>query len=319
MDRIFADFGVPDQLKADNGPQFASAEFRAFCERKGVRLVTSSPEHPMSNGLAERFVQTVKNAITKMLRDGRTVWDAIAAVRSTPVSDSLPSPAVLLQGRHLRTDLAMVPSQLKPKVIPPEVVLRQLQKRQETTELNNSHSPSERSSALVVGQRVRAYVSESWRAGVIERICQEPNSYVIKLQDGRIIRRTRQAINLDKSRSERDCPATSSSQQCLPQHRAPVAVAVQPERPIIRPVVPVPEANLAPTSPPAVREQPAARRMSASPFHGWSPRPAQASPANHHDPVGPAATTDAPAGTPRRPGTSRSGRTIKEPSRLGFD
>ena len=46
LDRIFADFGVPEELKTDNGPQFASAELRALCAKKGVRLVTSSPEHP---------------------------------------------------------------------------------------------------------------------------------------------------------------------------------------------------------------------------------------------------------------------------------
>jgi transposase InsO family protein len=48
---------------SDNGTQFASVEFNRFCDKRGVRHVTSRPELPQSNGLAERLIQTVKAAI----------------------------------------------------------------------------------------------------------------------------------------------------------------------------------------------------------------------------------------------------------------
>lgn len=56
---MFAEFGTPEEIKSDNGPQFASQEFKAFCNEKGVQHVTSSPEFPQSNEQAERAIQTV--------------------------------------------------------------------------------------------------------------------------------------------------------------------------------------------------------------------------------------------------------------------
>ena len=53
MDRIFSDFGTPAVMMSDNGPQYGSAQCRAYCKKKGIRHVTSSPEHPQSNGMAE--------------------------------------------------------------------------------------------------------------------------------------------------------------------------------------------------------------------------------------------------------------------------
>jgi hypothetical protein len=53
----------------------------------------------------------------------------------------------------------------------------------------------------MVGQRVRVYVADWWQPGVVEKICPEPSSYIIRLLDGRAFRRTRSAINLDQSTS----------------------------------------------------------------------------------------------------------------------
>ena len=54
--RLFAAYGLPQQLVSDNGPQFTSAEFAVFLRKNGVKHIYSSPYHPSTNGLAERFV-----------------------------------------------------------------------------------------------------------------------------------------------------------------------------------------------------------------------------------------------------------------------
>jgi transposase InsO family protein len=95
MDRFFCDFGLPEVLELDNGSQFASAEFREYCKKINVAQTTSSPEFPQSNGLSERHIQTVKNVLLKMFADGKTLWEALTAIRSTPVSGSLPAPVAL--------------------------------------------------------------------------------------------------------------------------------------------------------------------------------------------------------------------------------
>ena len=48
-----------------NGPAFTRDEFAAFVHSNGIRHLTTAPCHPASNGLAERAVQTLKNALKK--------------------------------------------------------------------------------------------------------------------------------------------------------------------------------------------------------------------------------------------------------------
>ena len=200
MERIFTDFGTPEELMSDNAI-FGSAEFRAFCSSHDVKQVTSSPEFPRSNGLIERHIQTVKERMLKMSEEGKTLCESLTAIRTTPVSSSLPSPAVLLQGRNFRGNLHFNPAALKPQFIPAEVVRENLQQRQSTAAFDHGKAHDSRCSSLMVGQRVRVFVNDWWQPGVVEKVCPEPNSYVIRLRDGRAFRRTRSAINLDQSTS----------------------------------------------------------------------------------------------------------------------
>lgn len=60
---IFSRFGLPQQLVSDNSPQLVSEEFETFMQENGVQHIRSAPYHPASNGLAERFVKTIKQAL----------------------------------------------------------------------------------------------------------------------------------------------------------------------------------------------------------------------------------------------------------------
>ena len=57
---IFARQGIPEELRSDNGPQYASAEFTHFAKEWVFRHTTISPRFPQSNGEAERAVETTK-------------------------------------------------------------------------------------------------------------------------------------------------------------------------------------------------------------------------------------------------------------------
>jgi transposase InsO family protein len=85
MSRFFCDFERPEELELDNGTQFASAEFREYCKKINVIQVTPSPKYAQSNGLVDRHIQTVKNMLLKMFSDGKSLWEALAAIRATPV------------------------------------------------------------------------------------------------------------------------------------------------------------------------------------------------------------------------------------------
>ncbi|XP_053686250.1 uncharacterized protein K02A2.6-like [Sabethes cyaneus] len=90
---IFARHGMPETLVTDNGTQFTSAEFAAYCETNGILHLKTPAYHPQSNGLAERFVDTFKRTMKKISAGGE-------ALRK--------SPAELLLGRKLRTSLDLL-------------------------------------------------------------------------------------------------------------------------------------------------------------------------------------------------------------------
>ena len=107
---IFARHGIPEIVVSDNGPQYTSYEFQEFKSTYDFRHTTSSPYFPQSNGLAERMVKTVKNLIKKT-RDPSL---ALLTYRTTPLTWCKISPAELLMGRRLRTNLPQVNQFLVP-------------------------------------------------------------------------------------------------------------------------------------------------------------------------------------------------------------
>ena len=63
MKSVFARHGIPETVISDNGPAYASNEFKAFAKAYKFQAVTSSPRYPRGNGCAERMVQTVKSIL----------------------------------------------------------------------------------------------------------------------------------------------------------------------------------------------------------------------------------------------------------------
>lgn len=106
LSAIFAIEGIPNTLVSDNGPQLCSQKFEQFCNCIGIRHITTTPFHPASNGLAERFVRTFKTSVQKNIDDNMCVQDAVLKFISTyrfmPNCEGK-SPAELLHNRPVRT------------------------------------------------------------------------------------------------------------------------------------------------------------------------------------------------------------------------
>ena len=60
---LFARFGVPHLLVSDNAPEFSCSELLLWLRAIGCRLLHSPEYRPQSNGLAERAVRTIKDAL----------------------------------------------------------------------------------------------------------------------------------------------------------------------------------------------------------------------------------------------------------------
>ncbi|XP_060543220.1 uncharacterized protein K02A2.6-like [Pantherophis guttatus] len=97
--KLFATHGLPDTLVSDNGPQFTATLFEGYLAGLGIRHALSAPFHPASNGLAERFVRTGKEALSRLDNgDWQARIDQFLAVQhATPCTATGRSPA-----EHLR-------------------------------------------------------------------------------------------------------------------------------------------------------------------------------------------------------------------------
>ena len=125
---IFSVHGVPVSIMADNMP-FNSQRMLSFANDWGFRIVTSSPRYPKSNGMAERYVQTMKLFLKKCEDSGEDVYKSLLAYRETPLSGCNYSPAEMLFNRSLRSNLPITTQTLRPTI---PLLGEQLEHRQAT-------------------------------------------------------------------------------------------------------------------------------------------------------------------------------------------
>nr|XP_054931819.1 uncharacterized protein K02A2.6-like [Dermacentor andersoni] len=118
LHELFCGFEFPETIVSDNGTQFASADFQEYLQRVGTRHVRTAPYHPRSNGLAERFVQTLKGALRKSSRptSPSELADFLLSYRNTPQATSAEAPSLWLLGRRLRTRLDLVRPSVEERV-----------------------------------------------------------------------------------------------------------------------------------------------------------------------------------------------------------
>ena len=179
---VFATHGLPEVIVSDNGTAFTSEEFAAFVRRNGIRHLTSAPYHPASNGLAERAVQTLKNALKKGT-DGVSLETQIARFlfryRITPHSTTGVAPAELLIGRRPRSRLDLLHPDVTDRV-------RQRQAAQKA-----DHDQRCRQRELVEGQTVwvkNHTAGRRWLPGTISKVLGQQRFH-ITLEDGRVVDR----------------------------------------------------------------------------------------------------------------------------------
>ena len=182
---LFARFGIPEQIVTDSGAHFVSEEFQAFVRSNGIRHLTSAPYHPATNGLAERAVQTSKQALRAMSEISKPVKEKLAkfliANRNTPHSTTGVSPAQLLLGRPLRTRLDLVKPNLNRKMV----------NQQHQQSIRAANEKGRQCRQFEVGDRVmsRDYRGDlKWRWGLVVRKTG-PLMYEVEVAPGIIWRR----------------------------------------------------------------------------------------------------------------------------------
>ena len=186
----FSLFGPPNTIVSDNGPQYTGQPFKNMCLKWGINHTTSSPRYPRSNGLAERTVRTVKTLVQKCKKTKQDVQVAMLNLRATPIDGKLPSPAEMLLGRQIRTQLPsyqhVVPSENHDA----------LRDKSEKMKTKHDKTAGQELPPLYVGQKVRVQQPEnkSWEPAKVTEVCTENRSYVIQTPNGSSLRRNRSHI-----------------------------------------------------------------------------------------------------------------------------
>ena len=74
---IFSEYGWLDTLVSDNGPCYTAEAFTNLTQEYTINYITSSLHSPQSNGLAEKFVQIVKNLFYKAKEEGMDLYKSL--------------------------------------------------------------------------------------------------------------------------------------------------------------------------------------------------------------------------------------------------
>ena len=108
--KLFARVGVPREILTDQGSNFTSQLLAELYKLLHVKPIRTSPYHPQTNGLVERFNQTLKAMLRRTADEEGKNWDhfipyLLFAYREVPQASTGFSPFELLYGRQVRGPL----------------------------------------------------------------------------------------------------------------------------------------------------------------------------------------------------------------------
>ena len=185
LKRIFSQYGIPDILFSDNGPQFDSREFTTFSTDWQFQHITSSPRYPQSNGEVERAVQTMKTVLNKSSDE----YLALLNYRDTPLHHGY-SPAQLSMGRKLRTRVPCHPDELKPETPDYDHIRRKEKEYRAKMKFDYDHRHK-----VVEGKELspgdRVWIPDLKAEGTVIKQHESPRSVVIQTRNGQVRRNWR--------------------------------------------------------------------------------------------------------------------------------
>ena len=103
LKELFSKHGIPETIRSDNGPQFASQQFGEFTKEWNFDHNNIFPRNPRSTGQTEAAVKVAKGLLTHAKYPGQDPYLALLAYRSTPTDAHLCSPVEILYQRVIIT------------------------------------------------------------------------------------------------------------------------------------------------------------------------------------------------------------------------
>ena len=110
---LFTRHGIPKEILTDQGTNFMSCLLKELYKMLGVKSIRTTPYHPQTDGLVERFNQTLKQMLRKVMSEEGRNWDrmlpfVLFAYREVPHTSTRFSPFELIYGRDVRGPLEVL-------------------------------------------------------------------------------------------------------------------------------------------------------------------------------------------------------------------
>ena len=106
----FLEYGLPERLITDNGPNFRSRVLAQMCHHLRTAHLFTTPYHPQFDGLCKRFNRTMASMLRGFVSDHQGDWDLylpylLHAYRRAPQESTKETPFFLMFGRPCRAPL----------------------------------------------------------------------------------------------------------------------------------------------------------------------------------------------------------------------
>ena len=123
---IFSRLGVPEEILSDLGTQFVSECMKEVTRLLSIKQLTTTPYHPMCNGLTEKFNGTMKSMLKRLCNEQPRQWHRyinplLFAYREVPQESTGFSPFELLYGRAVRGPMFILKELWTKELEEPEV------------------------------------------------------------------------------------------------------------------------------------------------------------------------------------------------------
>lgn len=110
---MFSRTGFPRDILREQASCFTSQFMREVNDLLSIKHLSSTPYHPMCNGLVERFNGTLKRMLRELCQEDPKSWDRLLApllftYREVSQTSMVFSPFELIYGRYVRGPLRTV-------------------------------------------------------------------------------------------------------------------------------------------------------------------------------------------------------------------
>lgn len=131
VDEFFCRFSLPEQLHSDQGRNFESAIITEICKMLQIEKTRTTPYHPQSDGLVERFNRTLLDMLAAAVDDNPFEWEShlrrLCFAYNTSVYHTTGySPFSLMFGRRARmpVEIALGTAATSPTTTVPDYVVK---------------------------------------------------------------------------------------------------------------------------------------------------------------------------------------------------